>query len=58
VDLSADEAEGNCKVEDKRVRVSGLPKFIAIVDSEASMLKALVSRMLLAPRYHGIFLVG
>ena len=35
-DLSADEAKGNCKREGKRVRVSCIPKFIVVADSEAS----------------------
>jgi len=44
--------------ESKRVRVPGLPEFIAIVDIEASDAESPYSGMLLASRYHGMFLVG
>jgi len=44
--------------EGKRVRVSGLPEFITVIDSKAFMLKTLISRILLALKYYRMLLVG
>ena len=40
VDHQTDEVEGSCEGRGKRVRVPGIPEFIATADSEASQAKS------------------